>query len=98
MEKDKKLITELTQKSKCVICNRPYPECCLHHVASKGSCTLGDVRENLMPLCQNHHNEVHQKGLTFFSMRYISVHNWLNNNGWEFSEYTGKWLHPNERR
>lgn len=54
-----------------------------HHLISRGA-GGGDVAKNLMPLCWNHHAEVHRKGLAEFSQSYILVHRWLELADWTF--------------
>lgn len=47
-----------------------------HHVTSRGA-GGGDVPENLMPLCQWHHREIHQSGTATFALKYPVVKDWI---------------------
>jgi len=63
-----------------------------HHIMSKGS-GGHDIEWNLMPLCFNHHTEVHVCGLVKFSLLYDLVKVFLDKNNWELCELTNKWRH-----
>lgn len=81
------------QPFNCLSCGRFLVD--LHHVKTQGA-GGNDENYNLMPLCREHHTEVHTIGLNSFSERYIKVYQWLINNGWEFFELTGKWIRFNK--
>jgi len=78
----------------CIACGTMRVDRCYHHIKSRGSGGL-DEPWNLMSLCQEHHNEVHSKGLYEFSMKYESIMDWLVINTWTLSvnviNKTGKW-------
>lgn len=79
----------------CLIC-RETRGTVAHHVKSKGS-GGPDEKWNLAPLCQFHHTEIHKIGRTTFANKYQAFNLWLINNGWEHSEYLGKWeYHKNQ--
>lgn len=69
----------------------------LHHIKTRGS-GGSDKKFNLMPLCNFHHNQVHQIGLYNFSLKYKSVTKFLINHKWELNNYFGKykWICTNE--
>lgn len=78
----------------CTACNKLTENGnCLHHIKTRKSGGK-DVYYNLMPLCLKHHNEVHAKGLTWFSQKYNNVEFWLIKHGWEYSEFNNKWIMP----
>lgn len=54
------------------------------------------MEHNLMPLCIEHHNEVHLIGMITFSIKYPSVEEWLFKMGWEYEPYAEKWVHDLE--
>jgi hypothetical protein len=80
---------------KCTVCS-VWGEglVCFHHLHHRGSMGT-DHPKNLMPLCQKHHNEVHQLALTRFSAKYPPAKEWLLNNGWHVNGF-GKWRGPDE--
>ena len=84
---DKKLC-ESYQGRPCIICGRSGIG---HHVKSKGS-GGHDLENNLMPLCQKHHVEIHAKGLQYFAMQYQAVKSWLEYYGYERNEITGAYF------
>jgi 5-methylcytosine-specific restriction endonuclease McrA len=86
---DKKLCQSY-QGRPCIICGRHGVG---HHVKSKGS-GGDDTPQNLMPLCQNHHVEVHAKGLQYFAMQYPSVKSFLEYYGYVRNEITGAYYLP----
>jgi hypothetical protein len=51
-----------------------------HHVISRGS-GGGDVASNLLPLCLQHHTEIHKVGNTEFAQKYAVVKNWMISTG-----------------
>lgn len=56
---------------KCVICNKGGE---VHHIISRGACgrdkKIYDVKENRVPLCRQHHSEVHFIGAKSFWEKY----------------------------
>jgi len=85
--KDLKLL-ESYRGIPCAVCGSLVT--CAHHIKSKGS-GGHDVESNLMALCQQHHNEVHQYGLRLFVDKYPQVEHVLKSKGWEQTA-AGKWL------
>lgn len=59
-----------------------------HHVISFGSRPDLDIAENMMPLCPQHHSEVHNMGTTRFVGKY-GLRFYLIKKGFYFDE--GKW-------
>jgi len=55
------------------------------HIKSRGA-GGGDVVENVMPLCREHHTEQHSLGWKRFSQRYILVAVALKERGWSFDQ------------
>jgi 5-methylcytosine-specific restriction endonuclease McrA len=66
----------------------------LHHVTTRGS-GGGDDPWNLMPLCFQHHTQVHLWGMVKFSEKFKPVKLWLKENKWELHQ---KWRHPIEEK
>lgn len=64
----------------------------LHHVKTRGSGGVDDLF-NMMPLTTEMHHLVHQVGLNRFAETYPGVKDWLLENGWEFDETIGRWMH-----
>lgn len=50
----------------CLVCGRGPSDAA--HVKSRGS--GGGYRDNLVPLCREHHTEQHQIGIDTFQMKY----------------------------
>jgi len=59
---------------------------------SGGEC----VHENMWSLCFEHHREKTDKGLTFFVEKY-KLDKILIAKGWQFDEFTQKWMRLNEK-
>lgn len=45
---------------------------------------------NLLPVCKQHHNEIHNKGTNSFCEKYPQVKEWMIENGWVY--IMGKWI------
>ena len=86
--KDPKLM-EIYRNKRCMVCGSNNGVSG-HHLKSRGSWGP-DVPENLIPLCFNHHVEVHKIGLLSFSSRYFVVENFLTLNRWTLCPIRGKW-------
>lgn len=54
-----------------------------HHIKSKGS-GGDDVKENLMPLCVEHHHKIHTYGLTRMCKEFAAVKWFVLDNGYEY--------------
>lgn len=78
------------EKTACIVTYEAGVD--LHHVKTRKSGGTDDSW-NLMPLKHELHQECHQIGLGTFSRRYVQVHNWLIENGWEQCLITHKWFH-----
>jgi hypothetical protein len=78
----------------CLVCGTRQ-EVCGHHIKSKGS-GGHDARYNLMPLCFNHHAEIHTIGLTRFCKKYASAKWHILDNGWKYDYNLGKYLRHDE--
>jgi hypothetical protein len=65
-----------------------------HHLKTRGS-GGPDETWNMMPVCTLHHNQAHSLGLIRMSIKYPQVRQWLDDNGWQFDEYSGKYLRSN---
>lgn len=88
---DKKLI-ESMKGAECEVCGLPG---IAHHVKSVGS-GGDDVPQNLMPLCPEHHFEVHTIGLIALERIYGTITHWLDRNGWKKDEFLQKWVRLTE--
>ncbi|NIT03478.1 DUF968 domain-containing protein [Candidatus Saccharibacteria bacterium] len=77
----------------CIICGNPHA--CMHHVKSRGA-GGSDAKSNLMPLCLEHHNEIHRKGRDVFTRKHPRAYRWMIQNNWESCPVTGKWIHRGE--
>jgi len=63
-----------------------------HHIKSVGA-RGDDVPDNLMPLCVEHHNEIHHGRSTFISN--YKLENYIERKNWEQCPLTLKWYNPN---
>lgn len=61
-----------------------------HHILTRGS-GGPDYDWNLMPLCGNHHTEIHLKGMTYFADKFPTIRTWLLFYKWEFNSFVKKW-------
>jgi hypothetical protein len=77
--------------SPCVACGTTSFQRTFHHLKSRGS-GGSDEAWNLLPVCSQHHNEVHKIGLVLMANNYLGVKNWLIKSGWEFCEFRNKWV------
>lgn len=77
----------------CLVCLKEEENTvCFHHIKTRKSGGTDDAW-NLMPLCQEHHNAVHAKGLSLFSALYVQVAKWLLRNSWVYESHENKWRH-----
>ena len=92
--KHKKRVRTIPCQQPCTVCGRDAE---YHHVWSykAGGST---VAKNLMPLCREHHREVHDKGLTTSAKKYVSIKLWLIENEWEFNDFLKRWINPQLRQ
>lgn len=67
---------------------------CLHHLLTRGAWPELQLKPfNLIPVCQEHHNEFHSKGITYMADKYGDVNRWLLDNGWYVLELKKRWWH-----
>jgi len=77
---------------KCCVCNNSNPD--VHHIKSRGS-SGSDHPNNLVPLCRNHHTQIHQYGKVKFCRLYPNFKYELIKRGWCFCHYREKWVNDN---
>ena len=77
----------------CIVCGKQGVA--KHHFRSRGS-GGSDSEFNLMPLCVEHHTEIHMIGPNTMSVKYPQVEDWLHKNGWEYEPYAERWGHELE--
>lgn len=92
-KQNKSLIEFIKKECPCLICARQPVDA--HHVKSQKS-GGDDSVQNLMPLCRNHHQELHKKGLSSMADRYSGVLIWLEAAGWEYNNFLLKWARAKE--
>lgn len=86
---DKKLC-ESYQGRPCIICGRSGVG---HHEISR---RYGhDIPQNLVALCQHHHQQRHARGQMHMVENYMEYKNWLEENGWEYDDLLKKYTNPN---
>jgi hypothetical protein len=85
--KDKKL-TDSYHSKRCIACNSVGAEG--HHLTTRAA-GGSDEEFNLIPLDRKCHSEVHQIGLSKFSIKYKTVEKWLLSYGWEYDDIRQKW-------
>lgn len=90
--KNPKLL-EAVRKQPCLICKK-IGSCDPHHIKSVGS-GGSDVEDNLIPLCREHHTDIHKLGLNRMAAKFSSLSIWLSKNGWEFNPTINKWRKDN---
>lgn len=90
-KQDRQLLNSYRFKE-CLICGSTQTTVA-HHIKTKGS-GGPDEPWNLMPLCWNHHAEIHN-GMSAFVSKYYNAEMFLYSQGWEFDEYQGRWIHEN---
>lgn len=82
---DKKLCKSY-QGLPCLVCGSRFSTVG-HHIRSKGS-GGSDIKENLIPLCHEHHREIHDNpkscGITNFSQKYTTVKYYILGMNWYF--------------
>ena len=75
----------------CVICGISYGgQVCYHHIKTRASGGT-DEPENMIPICQKHHNEFHSKGTSHMADTYPAVKRWLLSVGWNNDNFFKKW-------
>ena len=89
--KDREFLNSFYHKN-CIVCGSGFG-IHGHHLQSKGSGLGHDVEWNVMPVCQEHHNEFHTKGLKYMSENTSNVMRFLIDNNWGICPLRGKWVH-----
>lgn len=46
---------------------------------------------NCIEVCQEHHNEFHNKGTVYMAQKYLPVYFWLIGHDWFFDDFLKKW-------
>lgn len=87
---ENKILIESYRRFPCEVCGN-RENVVAHHVRSKGS-GGHDIECNLIPLCFNCHRSIHDMPTSKFAQEHYPFLNWLNLNGWEQCELTGKWI------
>lgn len=76
----------------CVATGKPTTV--LHHLITRGSRPdLVDAEFNLMPLCQEAHNQIHLWGNMHFFERYPSALKYVKKKGWYWDSVLHKYWH-----
>ena len=87
-KKDRKLLDSY-HGLPCLICESEATTVA-HHIISKGA-GGDDAEYNLVPLCIIHHGEIH-RSLRLFALKHEAFQEFLNQHGWEYEPFIGKWL------
>lgn len=79
----------------CIVCRESGDgKVTYHHLYTRKTYPeYEDEIWNKIPVCQKHHNEFHAKGTNWMAMRYTTIQSWIERNGWEYSQFLGKWTH-----
>ena len=79
----------------CICCGRQESGfVCYHHLYTRKAYPEFSEREwNKIPVCQEHHNQFHNKGIDFMARKFKSVEQWLEKNNWLRLSLTKKWVH-----
>ena len=72
--RDKPFLKFIKENMFCVCCLRQPVD--PHHVTSRGA-GGGDEAENVVPLCREHHVEIHTIGRDTFRKKYPSFDSWM---------------------
>lgn len=89
---DEDLIDYIKQNCPCIVCKK-FPEeidICAHHIKTVGS-GGNDVIYNLMPLCKQHHTEIHLLGTSAMARIHCGVKKWLLLANWEHDPKKDRW-------
>lgn len=84
---DPSLIKEIGH-SPCVICGIRGVD--VHHLRSRKS-GGPDLAWNLIPICRQHHSEIHNIGKVGMANKYDKFKEWLIKNGWKLEQK--KWVY-----
>ena len=74
----------------CVVCGYGG-QVCYHHLKTRKSGGT-DEPENMIPVCQKHHNEFHNKGTSHMADTYPMIKRWLLAAGWTNDNFFKKWI------
>lgn len=73
---------------------------CYHHLRTRAAAPhLINAKFNQIPVCQDHHNQFHRKGITWMADNFPSVERWLLGMGWErvrMFKDRPRWMAPSE--
>lgn len=72
----------------CHICGQPGVG---HHLKHYAGDSRKDILENIIALCNSHHNDAHTMGLTTF-VNNFNLHDEMEKRGFEYDEAYGGWL------
>jgi predicted restriction endonuclease len=77
----------------CIVCGLNIDNMVTYHhiYTRKAHPEYSEETWNLLSVCQQHHNEIHNKGTITFSKKYPQVNDWLIRNGWELDAFG--WSH-----
>ena len=80
--------------SPCVVCGKQgQGMICYHHIYTrKAYPEFSSKSWNMISVCQNHHNEFHNKGTDYMASTYPSVLKWLQDNEWMRLDFLKKWI------
>ena len=81
------------ERARCLVCRRLGVD--LHHTKARAAGGT-DSPLNLMPLCHQHHVEIHNIGTYSFVMKFVCVGRWLSRKGWDLQRFNRKWVHLKE--
>ncbi len=94
-KRDKNLAAYFRSKP-CTVCGIEDNTISGDHIKTFGS--GGECcHENMWSLCFKHHREKEDNGLTVFTNKYPHLELILKQKGWEFDEFSGKWIRLSEQ-
>ena len=65
----------------------------VHHIRTRAA--MGpDVWENLLPLCREHHAEMHSRGLVWMCKQYLNIFQAVETRGWTYDDVRKKYIQP----
>lgn len=73
-KKNRDLLDYLTERLECCACSERASE--MHHITTRGA-GGGDEFTNLLPVCRQHHDHAHVKGLSDMTDKYPGVKAYL---------------------
>ena len=77
----------------CICCNKSGSGLVTYHhlLTQKARPDLKYEKAIMIPVCQQHHNMFHAKGLNYMEDNFPQVKEWLVSNNWYKCELTNKW-------